>query len=63
MNVPPEIALHEAIAELEELRLRLGADRLLGEWNVPTGAVCVIVPGPHVMVEDQEVPLQRREAS
>jgi hypothetical protein len=63
MNVPPQIDLGEALAQLEELRVWLGADRLLGEWKIPTGAVCIIVPGPHIMVEDQEVPLQRREAS
>jgi hypothetical protein len=63
MNVPPEIDLGEAIAQLEDIRTRLGAHRLLCEWRIPTGAVCIIVPGPHVMVEDQEVPLQRREAS
>ena len=61
MIVPPEIDLGEAIGQLEELRERLDADRLLAEWPTVSGAVAIIVPGPHIMVEGCEVPLQRRE--
>ena len=61
MIVPPEIEIGEAIAELEELRERLSAERVLAEWPTASGAVAIIVPGPHIMVEGCEVPLQRRE--
>jgi hypothetical protein len=53
-----ELGLTQAVADLEALRERLSADRIVAEWKTASGVVSVMLPGPHFMVADEDVPMK-----